>query len=280
MKLNLEELRIKLNQLTERIISRLKDRSRYKLNAKIYQKNALPIKNRKNISFFKFALEGLENYHASLGRYKFPDQYPISQPRLITTIKRKIPFSAIIKVKIDFCEEIIKFYLNSLKKFCPLGNDSSTYGETVYCDADIVELLNERINLGRFVAQSKLKAEFFLEKISAEGGSASGGKNKKQLAPIVKQGLLRSFAGFNEVKMIRAFKIRPPWSNGHDATLEKKLRNLKREREIIKKAKEIARKYTFPLKITEEYFKWIIKETIKIEIEYLKKAYPQILSFD
>jgi len=233
----------------------LKDRSRYKLNAKVYQKNALPIKNRKNISFFEFALEGLENYHASLGRYKFPDQHPIFHPCLTTAVKREIPYSLVVKVKIDFGKEIIKFYLNSLKEFCPPGNDSSTYGKTVYCDADIIELLNERINLGRFVAQSKLKTRFFLEKIKpphqkfwcGKGQTPTpmhwcGGKNRKQL--------------------------------------EKKLRNLKREREVIKKAKEIARKYAFPPKIAEEYFKWIVKETIKIEIEYLKKAYPQILSFD
>ena len=231
MELNLKELRIKLDQLTERIISRLKDRSRCKLNAKVYQKNVLPIKNRKNISFFEFALEGLENYHASLGRYKFPDQYPIFHPRLMTAVKRKIPFSPVVKVKIDFSKEIIKFHLNSLKKFCALGDDSSVYGETVYCDADIIELLNERINLGRFIAQVKLKNGFLLQGI----------KSKKQL--------------------------------------EKRLRNLKREKEIIKKVKEIARKYTFPTKITEEYFRWIIKETIKIEIEYLKKVHPRILLF-
>jgi len=231
MELNLKELRIKLDQLTERTISRLKDRSRCKLNAKVYQKNVLPIKNRKNISFFEFALEGLENYHASLGRYKFPDQYPIFHPRLMTAVKRKIPFSPVVKVKIDFSKEIIKFHLNSLKKFCALGDDSSVYGETVYCDADIIELLNERINLGRFIAQVKLKNGFLLQGI----------KSKKQL--------------------------------------EKRLRNLKREKEIIKKAKEIARKYTFPTKITEEYFRWIIKETIKIEIEYLKKVHPRILLF-
>lgn len=231
MKLNLKELRIKLDQMAERIISRLKDRSRYKLNARVYQKNALLIKNRKNISFFEFALEGLENYHASLGRYKFPDQYPISHPHLMTAVKREIPSSLVVKVKIDFGKEIIKFYLDSLKKFCPPGNDSSVYGETVYCDADIIELLNERINLGRFIAQVKLKNGFLFQGI----------KSKKQL--------------------------------------EKRLKNLKREKEVIKKAKEIARKYTFPTKIAEEYFKWIIKETIKIEIEYLKKVYPQILLF-
>jgi len=231
IKFNLKELRIKLDQMAEKIISRLKDRSRYSLNIKVYQKNALPIRGRKNISFFEFSLEGLENYHASLGRYKFPDQYPIFHPRLLSKVKRETSTSSIIKVKINLGKEIIKFYLDSLKKFCPPGDNSAVYGETVYCDADIIELLNERINLGRFIAQIKLKNGLLLQGI----------KNRKQL--------------------------------------EKRLRNLKREKEVIKKAKETAKKYTFPAKIAEEYFKWIIKETTKIEIEYLKKAYPQILLF-
>lgn len=228
MELVLNKLRIKLDQMAERIISRLKDRSRYKLNKKVYQKDAIKIKNHHGISFFEFALLGLEKYHASLGRYKFPDQYPIFSYHFPSQTKRKVPLSPIAKVKIDLSKDIINYYLGSLKKFCPFGDDPGTYGETVYCDTDLCELLNERINLGRYVAHSKLQKGLFLKDI----------KSKKEL--------------------------------------EQRLRNLKREREVIVKARKIAQRYNFPSKVAEEYFCWIIQKTTEVEIDYLIKTNPQI----
>jgi len=155
--MKLKELRIKLDQMTERIISRFKDRSRYKLNKKVYKKNALSIRGESGISFFEFAIKGLENYHASLGRYNFPDQHPVFASVYSSKTEREIPSSSINKkIEINIGEEIIDFYLNSLADFCQKGDNPSTHGETVYCDADIVELLNERINLGRHVVKSKV----------------------------------------------------------------------------------------------------------------------------
>lgn len=223
--LNLSKLRIKLDQVTERIISRLKDRLRYKLNKKIYIKNAIPIKNRKNISFLEFALEGLEKYHATLGRYNFPDQYPIIiKPFLKPPVKRIIPKTPIVKVKINIGKEIIRFYINFLKEFCKPEDDPASYGETAYCDADIIQFLNERINLGRYVAQAKLQSSSSLKRI----------KSKKNL--------------------------------------EKKLKNLGREKEVIKKVKVIAKRYKLNPKIAEKFFKWAIERTTKIEIEYLQRC--------
>ena len=225
-KLNLPELRIKLDQVAERIISRLKDRSRYKLNKKIYIKDAISIKNRRNISFLEFALEGLEKYHDTLGRYNFPDQQPIiSKPFSRPPVKRIIPQTPIVKVKINIGKEIIRFYINSLKELCKPGDDPTTYGETAYCDADIIQLLNERINLGKYVAQAKL----------IFNPSLKGIKNRKKL--------------------------------------EKKLRNLGREKEVFKKVKIITKRYGLNPKKVEKFFKWIIKETTKIEIEYLQKCF-------
>lgn len=219
---NLKEVRIKLDQMTEKIISRLKDRSRYKINSKVYKRDAIPIKNRKNISFFEFSLEGLEKYHASLGRYKFPDQFPITKCRLLSKTKRNTPNSFIENIQIDIRNEVIKYYISSLKDFCRKGEDAYTYGETVYCDADIVELLHERINLGRYVAQLKLKTNPILLKK----------ENREKLEHL--------------------------------------LRDKKREKKIINKVVKLAKRYNFPSSVAKNYFRWIIDETTKVEVEYLK----------
>ena len=101
MSLKLSGLRVKLNQMTERIVSRLKDRSRYKLNEVVYIPNAIPIESRKDLSFFEYALEGIEKYHETLGRFNFPDQTPlIIDPSKVMYVKREIPPSKIMIIPI------------------------------------------------------------------------------------------------------------------------------------------------------------------------------------
>lgn len=222
MSLKLEDLRIKLDQMTERIVSRLKDRSRYKLNESVYIKDAIPIEGRTGISFFEFALEGLENYHTMLGRYNFPDQHPLVTDASSSPVEREVPQSPIKKVKIDIGEDLIKFYIDSLEELCERGEDPSTYGETVYCDSDLIQLLNERINLGRYVAESKLQSDPSIAEVT------------------------------------------------DDEQLISKLRNSKREEDVVIKAKDIASRYELNPLVVEKYFRWIIGETIKVEVEYLK----------
>jgi monofunctional chorismate mutase len=164
-KLELTDLRTKLNQMTERIVSRLKDRSRYALNASVYRYEEIPIEGRIGISFFEFALEQLEQYHASLGRYRFPDQYRLTNISPHSPVQRGFPSSPIRQVDIELKDEIITYYLTLLKDLCNEGDDPTTYGETVYCDADLIVLLHERINIGRFVAESKFQTDTSLRAI-------------------------------------------------------------------------------------------------------------------
>jgi len=217
--LKLNDLRIKLDQLAEKIISKLKDRSRYKLNPNVYTPGkARVIKNK--ISLFEYALKAKEEYYAKLGRYDFPDQEPITKNLSYLNINKKLNKYRIPKVKLNLYGKIIGFYINSLKKFCKKGNDSWTYGETADCDAEIIETLHERINLGKFVAKSKLKKNPLLINL----------KGKK---------------------------------------LEKALRNMKREKEVVLNARKMAKKYDFNEKVAEKYFKWIIQETLNVEIAYI-----------
>ena len=165
--LELTDLRTKLNQMTERIVSRLKDRSRYALNTSVYRIDKIPIEGRTGISFFEFALEQLEQYHAALGRYRFPDQYRLTNISPNTPVQRvRVPASSIQQVDIELKDEIITYYMSLLHDLCEEGDDPTTYGETVYCDADLIVLLHERINIGRFVAESKFQTDPSLQAIA------------------------------------------------------------------------------------------------------------------
>lgn len=225
----LSGLRLKLDTMTEKIIVRFKERSGYKLNKNVYatgQDSLIHGPDNDGKSFFEFSLENIEKYHAKLGRYLYPDQH------MLMTDRKNLPHSiahrvvgipAIPKVKINVRDDLVPFYLNFIKDICEDDDDPSTYGETVYCDADLVQLLNERINLGRYVANAKLKKEPSIQLI---------------------------------------------WNDAN--ALREKLTHLKREGEVVLGFTALASKFDFNTNAAEKLARWVIDETIGVEIKYLQ----------
>ena len=154
----LAELRIRLDQMTERITGRFKDRSRFPINPAVYEIDGIPITDRSGISLLHFALEGLESYHASLGRYDYSDQFPVLGTELPTSrvIRTKIK-PPLLQLNINSSEALIPFYQSLISRSCVPGDDPESYGETAYIDADLIQLIHERVNIGRYVAQVKAK---------------------------------------------------------------------------------------------------------------------------
>jgi chorismate mutase len=151
-----------LDQTTERIVSRLKDRSRFPLNMKVYKAGAIHISGRRKISLLQFAVEGIEAYHASLGRYEYKDQQPLFlKSPCRSRIKRANTYVNIYTHGTEgIAEEVLAFYTGMLPRLCKPGDKPDTYGETAYVDADLIELLHERINTaGRYAAQFKLNSD-------------------------------------------------------------------------------------------------------------------------
>lgn len=154
--IELGELRVKLDQMTERIVSRFKDRSRFPLNESIYRPDTVPIIGRSGISLLEFAIEGLEIFHSTLGRYNYPDQYPVLGLDLPQSrVERIISHPTLPRLKIDIGEGLLQFYQDLLSKHCDHQDDPNTYGQTAYIDADLLELIHERVNIGRYVAEIK-----------------------------------------------------------------------------------------------------------------------------
>lgn len=155
--IELVELRVKLDQMTERIVSRFKDRSRFPLNEAVYRPDEVPIVGRSGISLLQFAVEGLETYHASLGRYDYPDQYPVFGFNLpATRVARIISRPPLPRLSINVSGDLLPFYQDLLSKHCLHEDDPNTYGETAYIDADLLQLIHERVNIGRYVAEVKI----------------------------------------------------------------------------------------------------------------------------
>lgn len=150
----LSAVRQRLTKMTDRILMRLHDRAGFPLNRAVYSAGAIPIPGRADVSLLDFAIEGLEAYHASLGRFEFPDQFALSsagRPRTPTADER---------VQIELREKLERFYVEELlPKLCTDADDRNCYGETAYVDADLLALLHERLHVGRDVARAKVERE-------------------------------------------------------------------------------------------------------------------------
>lgn len=158
--MDLAELRAKLDRLNEQIVGRFKDRSWFVLNEAVYTPGAIPIEGRPGISLMEWSLEGLERYHASLGRFDVPDQYPL-MPEVIapSPVRRKLDLPRLPAIASPPRDQLIHFYISILPRLCRPGDDPHYYGETAYADADLLARINERIYLGAFVAHSKLERD-------------------------------------------------------------------------------------------------------------------------
>ncbi len=158
----LEVLRSRLTKLTSRIIFKLEDRSGFPLNPPVYQPGAIPLSDGSNLSFLEYAIKGLEEYHGVLGRWESSDQHPLIISAKPTTIARPavVGLPTLPNVDINVKDKLLPFYTGTvLPQLCDHKDNTDTYGETAYIDADALELLNERINLGRYVAASKVEQD-------------------------------------------------------------------------------------------------------------------------
>ena len=222
--IDLGELRVRLDQMTERIVSRLKDRSRFPLNEACYRVEAIPIVGRGGISFLQFSMEGLEAYHASLGRFDYPDQYPVLDLDLPPSpVTRVVTQPGVSRRAISIGDGLISFYLATLPHLCAAGDDPNTYGETVYADADLLQLINERINVGRYVAEAKIASDPSLLDVR------------------------------------------------HDAErVAERLKDERREAALLTAVEGIAARYELDPSVARTIFRWIVDETLRVEVAYLQ----------
>lgn len=223
---DLGELRIRLDQMTERITSRFKDRSRFPVNSPVYKSDGVRVIGRTGVSFLEFAIEGLEAYHASLGRFVYSDQYPVLGLNLPPPgVERTVMQQETPKLKIDISKNLIPFYLNLVTKYCRPGDDPATYGQTVFLDAELIQMIHERVNIGRYVAFAKGKKDQDIYKLKSD-----------------KEALLS------------------------------KLKDVVREEALIRQARERAMFYELNPDMIEDAFRWMIDQTLKIEIAYIQQA--------
>jgi chorismate mutase len=187
--MNLTDLRAKLDRLNDQIVGRFKDRSWFVLNAAVYTPGAIPIAGRPDTSLMAWSLEGLERYHATLGRFDVPDQHPL-MPEVVSAspVKRDIALQALPAVIAPPRDELIRTYIALLPQLCQPGDDPHYYGETAYADADLLARINERMYLGGYVAKFKLEREPALAAIAHDAVAVREAlRDSKREAAVIEQ---------------------------------------------------------------------------------------------
>jgi len=158
MENKIDSLRLKLDQMTERIISGLKDRSRYSVSAGVYNEEFS-----NSMSWFKYRLFREQSLDSEFGRYEFEDQHPLIFTKdQLAMPKRPRPHSdlGIAMVEVNNGESIISLYRETVIKICRVGDDPDNYGEIAKLDVSNVLTLYERIcGFAAKVAEYKIERE-------------------------------------------------------------------------------------------------------------------------
>lgn len=155
--ININELRIKIDQLNQKIISGLKDRSRFAANLNTFKKEF-----NNGLTWFEYRLKKEQDLDSEFGRFMYYDQQPfLFSKKELSSSKVKSPINKGYKpLDIDLSKKILSLHKNTLTNLCENKEDLSTYGETVKLDVDIILTLNERtVGIGEQVAAYKLDEE-------------------------------------------------------------------------------------------------------------------------
>jgi chorismate mutase len=155
IKVELTDLRIKIDQLNTSIISGLKDRSRYELNKDVFEKEFYG-----GMSWFLYRLKEEQNVDSKFGRFLYCEQHPfifskneLSKSLISRNINTNNHF-----FDLDLSKDIIALYKKTLTQLCKKGENEECYGEVVKLDVNNILLINERtVGMGEQVANYKIE---------------------------------------------------------------------------------------------------------------------------
>ena len=157
---------IMARRLEDTITFHLIERVQFPLNKGIYEPGAVHLPDPK-LSLLDWMLRETERFHSLVRRYESPDEYPFSPDVLQKPLLQPLKYPEILHPNdININEQIMQDYLD---KILPMscrdfgredrGEQEENYGSAATCDVLCVQALSRRIHFGKFVAESKFRAE-------------------------------------------------------------------------------------------------------------------------
>lgn len=153
--IDLVDLRMRADYLTEQIILGLKSRSRFPLNMQTFSEIF-----HDNKTWFLYRLKKTQDLDSEFGRFVYNQQNPFlfKQSELAKSLVKDVPSTEGFEgIELNHSKEIIDLYKKMLYEICIDDDNRSTYGETTKIDVDLILNLNERlVSFGQQVAWTKI----------------------------------------------------------------------------------------------------------------------------
>ncbi|EFX03086.1 chorismate mutase [Grosmannia clavigera kw1407] len=178
--LDLSRIRVQLIRLEDSITFHLIERAQFPLNKSIYEPGAVPIRDSllpwpwtrplfgKTYSFMDWYLRQQERLQSRIRRFESPDENAFFPDAVVgRPILRPLDYPAILHPNdVVVNDEIKAYYVHKLlPAVCPdlghgdRGEVQENYGSSATCDIAVLQALSRRIHFGKFVAESKFRAE-------------------------------------------------------------------------------------------------------------------------
>jgi len=168
-----------LDILANEIVIALKKRVRFARNEAVYVPGL--VRTAPGISLLEHVLAGTERIHGELGRYTYASQDAFTDVAGIEpVIAREAPSNPIDPTHMDTGSWVLERYRRWVHGACRDASEPDTYGETVTADVAALLTILERINLGKYVAESKLGEQ-------PDAFRATAGEREAILSLIVRQ---------------------------------------------------------------------------------------------
>lgn len=149
----LEDLRVLIDGITRTLLKGIRARSDYFLNPVLYEKGRFDFTSGK--SFLEYALQKKEDYYEAIGRFVHDLEFRTTEPSANSPFG-EIPIKKANQPNVRL-DGLMDFYIAALHNFSVPGDNVGERGHIVDIDCDNIMALNRRINIGRYVAERKLR---------------------------------------------------------------------------------------------------------------------------
>ncbi|CAI0453933.1 unnamed protein product [Linum tenue] len=203
-------------------------------------------------SLVEYILKETEKLHAKVGRYKSPDEYPFFPNDLPEPLLPPMQYPKVLhKVaeSININNTVWDMYFKDLlPRLVKLGNDGNC-GSSAVCDTICLQALSKRIHYGKFVAESKFRANPSEYKTAIEAQISETLQDREGLMALLTYPEVEERVKERVEMKARTFALEVTMKEG------------KVESETVYKIE--------PHLVADLYGRWIMPLTKEVQVEYL-----------
>ncbi|KAL1557148.1 Chorismate mutase 1-like protein [Salvia divinorum] len=155
----LDGIRNSLIRQEDSIIFGLVERAQFCYNGETYDPNAFAMEGFSG-SLIEYMVKKTEKLHATVGRYKSPDEHPFFPDILPGPLLPPLEYPQVLHPAgdaININGQIWDMYFKNLLPRLVKEGDDGNCGSSASCDTICLQALSKRIHYGKFVAEAKFR---------------------------------------------------------------------------------------------------------------------------